>query len=207
MVHYYCDEADLYEFGVPRGGFPNPARPVTVATGSEILSLEGHGFRDDSELVFRAEAGGGMPSPLAAGTTYYAKVLTLDTFQVAAATGGAAINITTAGSNVLVSTPLPALQAIAWASEVIDNMLQGNVTPLDPVPQIVRATCADLAAARLLQLTGGGTIDLAAKLQQTNANLAMWRKGSPLVGVTGKQAQLAVTASARTRIYPGDNTI
>ena len=59
----YCTEADLYDYGLPRGSLPNPGRIVAeVASGTEILTLDGHGFRDDSELLFRAEAGGSLPS-------------------------------------------------------------------------------------------------------------------------------------------------
>jgi phage gp36-like protein len=207
-VTYYCDEADLYEYGVPRGGLPNPARIVTVNTSTEVFSLDGHGFRADTQLLFRAESGGSLPSPLAAGTTYYAIPVTSDTFRVSTSASGSAVNITTPGTNVLVSTPLPTMQSIAWASEMIDNMLVGNVAPFSPVPAIVRAACADLAATRLLQLTGGATVDLAAKLASTNATLSMWRKtGSPLPANAGQaSANLAVVASANT-IRWGANTI
>lgn len=195
----YCTASDLYSFGVPRGGIPNPARLVSlVSTSTEVMTLDGHGFDTDDPILFRAEAGGSMPSPLVAGTTYYAIVVSDSTFSVALTAGGSAVNLTTAGSHVLVYTPLPITDCIQWASDVIDEHLVGNSTPLTvPYPKIVVAACADLAASRLLQLTGGATVDLAAKLASTQDLLKSWRKGIALHKSAGqKSGNLAVTGTA-----------
>lgn len=181
----YCVTADLYDHGLPRGGLPNPGRlvaDVTIAT--EVLELDGHGFRDDAELIFRAEAGGSLPSPLVAGTTYYAIVVSDSTFQVAATAGGAAIDLTTAGSNIVVVTPLPFATAIAWASSMVDDFLPAHVVPLEsPYPPSVVAVTADLAIARLLMHTGGASRDfVTTKLMEAQKLLSRWAKGVPLRG-------------------------
>lgn len=181
----YCEAADLYDHGLPRGGLPNPGRVVeSVATGTEIMTLDGHGFREDAELVFRAEDGGSLPSPLVEGTTYYAIPLTDSTFSVTATEGGAAVNLTTAGSMVIVTTPLPITAAIEWASAWVDEQIP-HVLPLEePYPKTIIAACADLATARLLRYTGAASVALEEKLVGTQRLLERWARGIPVRGAT-----------------------
>lgn len=181
----YCQPADLYDYGLPRGALPNPGRLIeSVDANTEILTLDGHGFRADAELVFRAEDGGALPTPLVAGTTYYAIPLTDSTFSVAATPAGAAIDLTTSGSLVLVVTPLPFDAAIDWASQMVDDFLPAHVAPLvAPFPPTIVAVTADLAATRLLAYTGGaGREEIATKLAAAQKLLDRWAKGIPLRG-------------------------
>jgi phage gp36-like protein len=204
----YCTESQLYEHGVPRGGIPNPARLCYPSASTDIITLDGHGFATDAELLFRVESGGTMPSPLSAGTTYYAIPLTSDTFKVSTSAGGSVVNLTTAGTSVLVSTPLPIDAAITWASDLIDNMLVGNSTPLTaPYPAIIQVACAELAAIRLMQLTGGATIPLTEKLAQTQKLIDRFAKGIPIVkSASQKSGNLAVIRSGSTDRW-GDDVI
>jgi len=201
----YCTEADLYDYGLPRGSLPNPGRlvgAVTVAT--DIVTLNGHGFRDDAQLLFRAEGGGTLPAELVEGTTYYAIVATSSTFQVAAAAGGAAINLTTAGSNVVVGTPLPFATAIQWASGMVDDFLVGHTVPLtEPYPETVIAVTADLAITRLTAQTEGLDKDAVLfKLTEAQKMLARWQKGITVRGaVVPASNNLAIT-SAATSVDP-----
>lgn len=199
----YCTERDLYSFGVPRGGVPNAGRltaePPANAT-TDAIELDCHGFAADDLLTFRAEAGGSLPSPLVAGTVYYAKPVSESFFQVAATAGGAAIDLTTAGSAVVVTTPLPIDEAIEFASALIDNMLPSHAVPLaEPVPAIVRMTCAELAAAKLGAVSGATSVSLSATADAARKRLEAWAKGIPLRG-EGASAQtptnLAVSAAA-----------
>ena len=195
----YCTEPDLYDYGLPRGSLPNPGRIVAaIEADTEILTLDGHGFRDDAELLFRAEAGGSLPSPLVAGTTYYAIVLTSATFQVSATAGGSAINLTTVGSNVVISTPLSFITAIEWASALVDDMLVAHEVSLTaPYPKTVVAVTADLAIWRLMMQTQGLDRDaIADKLEQSQKTLNRWQKGIPVRGtVVPRSANLAITSS------------
>ena len=196
----YCVDADVYELGgLPRGALPNPGRLIAeVSTGTEILTLDGHGFRAGAKLLFRPEGGGSLPAPLVAGTTYYALPLTDSTFQVAATSGGSPINLTTAGSRVVVSTPLPMAGAIEWASALIDDMLPAHAVPLtSPYPAIVVATAAELAAWRLLSFTGGASADaLSTRLANAQRVIDRWAKGLPIRGANVPPAAgLAVVAA------------
>lgn len=70
--------------------------PFTVNTGTDFLTATGHGYANDDEVpVF---AGGAIPVGLTDGGQYFAKAVTADTLQLAAAAGGAAIDITGAGT-------------------------------------------------------------------------------------------------------------
>lgn len=194
----YCEAADLYDHGLPRGGLPNPGRVVdAVVTGTEVMTLDGHGFREDAELVFRAEEGGSLPSPLAEGTTYYAIPLTDATFSVAASAGGAAVNLTTEGVMVIVTTPLPVTAAIEWASAWVDEQIP-HVLPLEePYPKTIVAAVADLATARLLRYTGAASVALEEKLAVTQRLLERWARGVPVRGVTRPvSANLAAVVSS-----------
>jgi len=72
------------------------AIPFTANAGTDFLTATGHGYANDDEVpVFTA---GAMPAGLADGGQYFAKAVTADTLQLAAAAGGAAIDITSAGT-------------------------------------------------------------------------------------------------------------
>lgn len=195
----YCQPADLYRYAVPPGSFPNPGRLVAaVDVATNILTLDGHGLRNDAELVFRAEDGGALPSPLVAGTTYYAKVLTNATFQVAAAVGGAAIDLTTAGANVVMVTELPFIEAIEDASAEADGMLVGHPVPLEaPYPIEVIVFVAVRAAQFMLIRTGQNPGLLEQRVAREEEKLRRWVKGVPIRGaVVPPSANLAIKGTA-----------
>lgn len=201
----YCAESDLYDFGVPRGGIPNPGRlaaepPASASTNA--IELDGHGFTLNDPVSFRAEAGGSLPAPLVASTTYYAIPAGDSYFRVAAAPDGAAIDITTAGSGVVVLTPLPIAEAIEYASALIDDMLPAHAVPLEaPYPPIVVMTCAELAATKLAVRSGSASVSLSGTADVARKRLERWAQGVPLRGAnTSGQtpANLARSAVAPT---------
>ena len=70
------------------------------AANDKIINITaGHGLIEDKKIKFQnwAGGGGGMPTPLVIGVVYYVKNPEATKIQVAAAPGGAAINITSAG--------------------------------------------------------------------------------------------------------------
>lgn len=75
-----------------------PAQSVTADTGTEKITLAAHGFADGQAVQFT----GTLPAPLVAGTTYYVRDAATNDFKLAASVGGAAINLTTAGTAVKV---------------------------------------------------------------------------------------------------------
>lgn len=194
----YCDPADLYSYGLPRGALPNEGRlAASASAAADTIELDGHGFALNGPVSFRAEAGGSLPEPLDEGTTYYAIPVTPDAFSVAAAEGGAAIDLTTDGERVVVIAPLPIDAAIAWASRIIDDSLPAHLVPLEePLPEIVRMTCAELAAGKLLTYTGREAESLTAMVDQAQKRLMRWGKGVPIRGTNApKPANLAASAT------------
>lgn len=192
----YCSESDLYAFGVPRGTLTNPARPVTADASANTFTLDVHGFADGDEVSLRADPGGAIPAGLAAGVSYYAKRVSESVFQMAATAGGAAIDFTTAGSRLVVYAPINYGAAISWASRVLDEAMQGStVVPLTaPIAEIIRMTCAELAAGKLMAGRNGSRA-LSEVIDAATKRAAGWAKKRVKGENEGKPAGLAVSAS------------
>lgn len=71
--------------------------PVAASVGSSTFTIAGHGLSANDPVLVMS-VGGAVPSPLVAGTTYYAVTVATDTFQVAATSGGGAITLTDNGT-------------------------------------------------------------------------------------------------------------
>lgn len=195
----YCEFSDLFEHGVSRGALRNEGRLVDSASvSSNTFELDVHGFDSGQELTFRAEAGGSLPSPLVAGTIYYAVPVSESRFSVAATSGGAAIDLTTAGSGVVVVAELSESSAREWASRMIDDMIPAHLVPLiSPYPATVVMTCAELAAGKLLSLQGQQSRSLGEIADAARKRLERWGRGVPIRGTNApKAAALAASASA-----------
>lgn len=197
----YCSRSDLYDFGLPRGAVPNPARLIeNVAASSDVFTLDEHGFEDGDPVQFRAAPGGTIPSPLVEGTTYYAVRLDDTRFRVSATDGGSAVDLG-AGERVLVIAPLPIAKAITWASRVIDDMLPAHVVPIDvgSIPPLVRMSAAELAALKLTNRQGAGAVSLGTLATQVEQRLKRWAEGVPIRGP--EEAPPANLAVRGTRGY------
>ena len=184
MATHYCSASDLYDHGLPRGGVPNPGRLAgSVSTSTSAFELDGHGLDSGDQVSFRADAGGSLPSPLVTGQTYYALPVDDAHFRVESSVGAGAVTLNTTGARVLVVIPLPILGTIEWASRVIDDMLPAHVSPLsEPIPQIVRVTCAEIAAKKLAGARGADSLTLNAIVDAAHKRLERWAKGIPLRG-------------------------
>lgn len=177
----YCTVSDLYDFGLPRGAVPNPGRLAKANAVSDAIELDVHGFAAGAAVQFRPDSGGELPAGLTAGTVYYALPVDEGSFQVSATEGGAAIDLTTAGTWFLVSVGLPFDAAIEFGASVIDQMLPAHILPLEsPYPQIVKITNAELAVAKLL--VGSSTTSISDMLDAATKRLERWAKGVPLRG-------------------------
>jgi hypothetical protein len=168
----------------------------SVSASANTITLADHGFETGDPVTFRAEAGGSLPAPLAEGTTYYAIAVTDSTFSVAASGGGAAVDITSAGSNVVVIAPLPIAAAIEWASRIVDDMLPAHVLPLDVVPAIVEMTTAELAAGKLARRSGAASKSLTEIVDAADKRLKRWAEGIPLRDGSGTPAPANKATSA-----------
>jgi len=180
----YCTPADLVLHGMPRGAATAPGRLVgAVSTAANTIELDGHDFMTGDEVSFRAEAGGVLPSPLVAGVTYFAIAVSDSLFSVAATAGGAALDLTTAGSRIVAFAPRPREAAIEWATRLIDDMLPAGSVPLTaPYPSIVTMTCAELAAWKLTRLAGTASKSLTEIADAARQRLARWARGVPIRG-------------------------
>lgn len=185
-----CVTADLYSYGLPRGGTPNPGRLAsTVSTSANTIALEEHGFDAGFPVRLRAEAGGSLPSPLAEGVEYYALPVDDGHFSLSAAPEGAAIDLTTTGARFVVIAPLPTEAAIEWATGVIYDMVPAHIVPMTaPYPPLIVATCAELAAGKLLALRGSSSKSLGEMLQWAQKRLERWSKGVPVRGINQQRA-------------------
>lgn len=76
----------------PNGGAP---KEFFAQVSTDLVHVAAHGWSDTQPIVFY---GGTPPSPFVAGTIYYVRDATADSFKVAATAGGAAIDITSAGT-------------------------------------------------------------------------------------------------------------
>jgi len=208
----YCDRSDLYAYGLPRGSTPNPGRLVAaVDTASDTLTLAEHGLSDGDTFMLRPEGVGVMASPLVANTKYFAVETSDDTWKVAATDGGAVINLTTAGERMVLVVPLQIPAAIRWASSMLDQFLPAHAVPLpgDPIPEVLRAVCAELAAGKLTRLMGRNSKTITTMVDDAGKLVARWGKGVPIRGENAPSAEtrtnLARAATAPFRDPSGWN--
>jgi len=151
----YCARANVYALGLPPEAFARAPRLVESASpAADTLSLRAHGFATDDPVTLAVQSSSilgataaALPAPLLEGTVYYVRASGSDVLQLAAAPGGAAINLTSAGAGIFGilrdhGTDLDA--AIVQATAIINEKLiahSGTVTA-----EVLTGVCAWLAA-------------------------------------------------------------
>lgn len=194
----YCTESDVYCF-VPPGMLANPGRLIaSVSTTAEALTIDGHGLATDDAVTFRAESGGSLPSPLVAGTTYYAIYVDDSSFKLSLTEGGAAINITSAGSNVMLIRPVPWTRWITECSALVEQSLPAHVVPITgTVPESVKMFTACLVAERALAYAGSQSLVNQVPTERYGKLAEKWGRGVPIRGATvPTAANLAISGTA-----------
>lgn len=199
----YCTDADVYDFGVPRGGYANPARLVqSIASASDELTLRDHGYSAGDAVTVRADAGGALPSPLVAGVTYYVIVRGPDRFALSASVGGAAIDFAAGGSNVLICSELPIERARWAASREIEELVPAHAVPfVEPYPRMIVLATAELAAARLGYYRRPGVVDAGTLRDLLQRALDRFSRNIPVrvapgqIGVSRAVSAVAVSAA------------
>jgi len=86
------------------GGVPQPFAVNAAGVTSNTVDAPSHGFAaGQSVVVWAANTGEPLPTPLAEGTVYWviATGLTTDALQLSATSGGSAIDLTAAGAGFL----------------------------------------------------------------------------------------------------------
>lgn len=75
----------------------NTGSAFTVTAANDTVDLTAHGFSNGKQLMLTNE-GGALPGGLSASTVYYVVEATTNTFKLSLTEGGAAIDITSAGT-------------------------------------------------------------------------------------------------------------
>ncbi len=197
-----CEPRDLWDHGLPRGAVANPGRPVALIDPlTDTLTLGEHCFDDGLSVRLRAANGGTLPGGITAGVSYFVKVVDDARFQLEASVGAGPVDILTAGMSVLVVAPVNYKAACEWASALVYDMVPAHAVPFTlPVPPILRATAAELAARKIMSVTGSGEpaslmslYDLALK------RVERWATGVPIRDPNSTEASnLAASAVSPT---------
>lgn len=87
---------EIYGSFLPLGGL----LPVAASVAGNTFTIAGHGLSANDP--FRVlSVGGSVPSPLVAGTTYYAGSVTSNTFTALSSSGGSVVTLTNTGSGTI----------------------------------------------------------------------------------------------------------
>jgi len=194
----YCSRGDVTA-RLPPGAVVSPTGILaSCLASSDVLTYDGHGLETDTQVTVRAASAGTLAAPLAEGTTYYAIRLNNATFKLAATAGGAAINITSNGVEMIVTREPNFDDLIDAASRWAELYLVAHVVPLTaPIHPLVRDAVAITAAKNILLANGQESAVLNAAQAEAKLSLGMLRQGAPLRGGTAQTpANLAITATS-----------
>lgn len=194
----YCDRAHVYDW-LPRGVVQRPARLIAFVSSS-VLTLDDHGMASDDIVMFRAESGGALPSPIVAGTSYYVISLSDSTFRIAPTAGGDALSLTGTATNMLSIAPIPWDRWIEDESALIDTKCPAHVVPFTTVPVVVRRYVSAMVAQRAGIATGQATPALDAVIKDIRADLDGWLRGIAIRGTN------APTRAQVPTLYQGTST-
>ncbi len=197
----YATRSDVYRYGLPRGTLGSTGREAaSVLAATDTFELEEHGFETGDELVVRALQGGSLPGGLSASTTYYAKRVTADTFQLSSTPSGPTIDLTTDGQNVLVASPLPFDEVLEFYSRFVDTCVPAHAAPFEaPYPVLIVATVATLAAKRLQNISGTASNIMSELERGARDMLKDFQAGKPLADpLATTPTNLAITGEAST---------
>jgi len=194
----YCSRGDVTA-RLPPGTVVSPAGMLASCLAStDVLTYDGHGLETDDEVTVRAASAGTLSAPLVAGTVYYAIRLTNSTFKLAASAGGAALNITSDGVEMIVTREPKFDDVIEFCSRWADTFLPAHAVPLTaPIHPLVRGVVADVSAKRVLNANGQDSAAVTAAELAGKAILERFAAGMPLRGGTAQvPSNLAITATS-----------
>lgn len=184
---------------LPPGAITSPTGILaSCLASSDVLTYDGHGLETNDEVTVRAASAGTLSAPLVAGAVYYAIRLTNSTFKLAASAGGAALNITSDGVEMIVTREPKFDDVIEFVSRWADTFLPAHVVPLTaPIHPLVRGVVADVSAKRILNANGADSAVVNAAELAGKAILERFAAGMPLRGGTAQTpANLAITATS-----------
>ncbi len=178
------------------------------------VTYDGHGLETNDPVTVRAIGpGGALPSNLVAGTTYYAKRVSNEAFQLSATVDGAAIVFATSAIDLVVARVPDFDMWIEFYSRWVDTSLPAHFVPLgrtEAVHPLIRGLTADMVAERMFNISGQPSSEAMKALEvSTAAQLARFATGLPLRGaVAPSRANLAISRKSSTGTRPwGDALI
>jgi hypothetical protein len=182
----YATDRDLFMCGIPSAALAHsPRQAKTVDATTNRLLVRAHGLSNDDQVL--VESTGTMPGGLSATTVYFARVVSFDLLELATTAGGAAVDISSAGTGVVSVVPQTTSEQIALileqVSREVDNVLRANAGPLVKWPSLVTSVVARIAAHRLAAVKYKETpIGEALRFEAEAAQKTLdgWRKGAPL---------------------------
>jgi hypothetical protein len=116
--------------------------PVTAAAATDRITHTAHGLLANTPVVF----GGTAPGGLTAGTTYYIRDVTTNDYKVAASPGGAAIDLTSAGADLVVSTR----PALLFSTSATAPTLPSTCGPKALIATVLNNSSGNFIATTLL---------------------------------------------------------
>ena len=147
----------------------------TAVAATDVITSNSHGL-SDGDAVF-VHSFGTLPGGLSAGTVYYVRDSTTNTFKLAATSGGSAIDITSTGSGGVHywdkptctisvrehGTAIPAFSKTLTAAHVIAGRFEGeypdgSAFTVDAGTNVVTSNSHGLSNGTAIVLDSGGTL-------------------------------------------------
>ena len=132
--------------------------PFVVNPATDIFTATGHNYTNGTRLNVLIASGTLLPAGLAANTIYYARDVATDTFKVSLTDGGAAVNVTDAGTGTFLVTDL-----------ALDYRIRGNLAGFvrkeltnyqgQSIRPTVTISAAPVVSSTAVTVTGSGLIN------------------------------------------------
>lgn len=205
MDQVLCTRADVTA-ELPIGGIITPGGVIASANAtSDTLEYDGHGFETDTPVTVRVvdATDATLPSPLVDGTTYYAIRISNSRFKLSLTAGGAAIDLTTDGREIVVTREPDFDRAIAFYSSWAYGLLPAHAVPLEePIDPLVVGVVARCAAAHVMNINGQHS-ELVEKAEIAGrAILERYAKGLPLRAQPGARTNKSVVPRTSSSTDP-----
>ncbi len=186
---------------LPVGSITSPASSVASSVAaSNAITLDGHGLETNDQVTVRAIEGGTLSAPLDATVTYFVRRLTNASFELALTSGGAAIDLTSNGIEMIATREPNYDRTIEFYSRWIDAFFPAHVVPFgvtEPVHPTVSGICARLVAKAMMNVDGKDSAVLDATELACKAMLERFMKGLDLRGAAAPgNTNLAVTLTS-----------
>lgn len=147
-------KADLDEFAAYNTAqninYTPATKTFTVANATDVCTATGHGLLDGQKA--RVTTSGVLPAPLVAGTDYWLRDVTANTFKLAATKGGSAIDLTTDGTGTQTLNPVPDYIEEAAGTGNLSGLLYDRTQVANAIGSLAAIATEIAASGRLSNL-------------------------------------------------------